>query len=214
MLLHELYGGAGDRVPAYLRSYQKCYDDLTDLLTPEAHEELSKLPPQECLFEHYLSDESGMSQYLNRLMRVNTLLKGADHILTKVSNLTAINGLVGRSPLFDRRIVEASFAIPPEFKQAGAVEKAILKRAVADLLPETILNRPKSGMLVPVQGWFRKDLRRMAKSLLLDRRARIKPYIRQSVVKEWLDYKGGLWPRHGVKLWLILTLEIWLRENG
>ncbi len=216
MLLHELYSdesSPGDRERAYLRAYQKCYDDLPTLFTAEAKNELRTYPPQEEMFAPYMGPESGMSVYLNRLMLMNTLLKGADNILTKVNNLTSVNGLLGRSPLFDRRIVEASFAIPPEYKQAGAVEKAILKMAVADRLPEPILTRPKSGMLVPVQGWFRKDLKRMAKSMLLGRSARIRPYIRQDVIKEWLAYKGNLWPRHGVKLWLLLTLEIWLRAQ-
>jgi asparagine synthase (glutamine-hydrolysing) len=119
--------------------------------------------------------------------------------------------LLGRSPLFDRRIVEVSFGIPPECKLAGATEKAVLKQAVADLLPKVILARPKSGMLVPVQAWFRRDLRRFAQGMLLSRHARIRPYINQEPVRAWLAYRGELWPRHGVKLWLLLTLEVWLR---
>ena len=85
---------------------------------------------------------------------------------------------------------------------------------MADLLPAQIIHRPKSGMLVPVQGWFQRDLRRFARAHLLDRRARLRPYVNREVVREWLDYRGNLWPRHGVKLWLLLTLEIWLRVNG
>ena len=154
-----------------------------------------------------------MLHYINKLMHINVRLKGADQILTKVSNLTQANGLLGRSPLFDRRIVDASFAIPPEYKLAGVVEKAVLKRAVADLLPEAVLTRPKSGMLVPVQGWFRQELRRFASDLLLDRRARIRPYINREIIKQWFAYRGNLWPRHGVKLWLLLTLEVWLRAQ-
>jgi asparagine synthase (glutamine-hydrolysing) len=160
-----------------------------------------------------LGSDSGVQSYLNRLMLINTVHKGADNILTKVNNLTSACGLLGRSPLFDRRIVEQSFAIPPEYKQAGAIEKAILKRAVSDLLPEPILTRPKSGMLVPVQAWFKKDLKRMARGMLLGRKARIRPYLNQELIKDWLAYRGSLWPRHGIKLWLILTLGIWLREN-
>ena len=112
-----------------------------------------------------------------------------------------------------RRVVEASFDIPPAYKLEGANEKAVLKRAVADLLPESILTRPKSGMLVPVQGWFQRDLRRMARGLLLSRGARTRPYLNPGVVREWLAYRDNLWPRHGVKLWLLLTLEIWLRVH-
>ncbi len=210
MLLHELYGQE-DRAGAYLRAFQKCYDDLPRLLRPDVQTALRAAPP-EALFAPLLDHEAA-GHYLNRLMYVNTRFKGADHILTKVSNLTSACGLVGRSPLFDRRVVSASFTIPPQFKLSGASEKAVLKRAVADLLPEVILTRPKSGMLVPVQGWFARDLRPMARSLLLGRRARIRPYLDQTLVREWLEGRPHLRPRAGVKLWLLLTLELWLRVN-
>ena len=211
MLLHELYGGETGRAGAYLRAFQKCYDDLPRLLQPDVRQALAGAPP-EALFAPLLDDE-GAGHYLNRLMYLNTRFKGADHILTKVSNLTTSCGLLGRSPLFDRRVVAASFAIPPEFKLSGASEKAVLKRAVADLLPEVILTRPKSGMMVPVQSWFARDLRPMARSLLLGRRARIRPYLDQAVVREWLEVRPRQRPRAGVKLWLLLTLELWLRAN-
>ena len=212
MFLHDLYPREESRESAYLRSYQKCYDDLPALLSPEVQSVLAKGEPQEALLTPFLSNP-GMSNYLNKLMHINVRLKGADHILTKVSNLTQANGLLGRSPLFDRRIVDASFGIPPEYKLAGVTEKAVLKRAVSDLLPQSIVNRPKSGMLVPVQAWFRGELRKFASGLLMDRRARIRPYINQEVVRRWLDYRGNLWPRHGIKLWLLLTLEVWLRAQ-
>ena len=173
---------------------------------------VSEAEPQEDLLTPFLTN-ADMPHYLNRLMHINVRLKGADHILTKVNNLTTANDLLGRSPLFDRHIVDASFKIPPIYKLAGAEEKAVLKRAVADLLPAPILTRPKSGMLVPVQSWFRHDLRKFARGLLLDRKARTRDYINREVVREWLDYRGNLWPRHGVKLWLLLTLELWLRVH-
>jgi len=137
--------------------------------------------------------------------------KGADHILTKVANLTAANGLMGRSPLADRRVIDASFAIPPEHKLAGTVEKAVLKAAVADLLPPEVVHRPKSGMLVPVQAWFQDELRPYARAMLLARDARTRPYLDPRTVKSWLDTPAV--PRRGVKLWLLLTLEVWLRVS-
>jgi asparagine synthase (glutamine-hydrolysing) len=212
MLLNELYGLEGSREAAYLRSYQKCYDDLPRLLTPDVQHALQEAPPQEVLLAPFLENRA-MRHFLNRLMHINIRLKGADHILTKVNNLTAANDLLGRSPLFDRRIIAASLSVPPELKLEGAEEKAILKRAVADLLPEAIVSRPKSGMLVPVQAWFRRDLRRFATGMLLDRRARTRPYLNRDIVREWSEYRGSLWPRYGVKLWLLLSLEVWLRVH-
>jgi asparagine synthase (glutamine-hydrolysing) len=89
-----------------------------------------------------------------------------------------------------------------------------LKRAVADLLPASIIDRPKSGMMVPVQLGFRKYWQRQARSLLLDRRAKIAPYINQAVVKEWLNFRGDVWNRYGAKLWLLVSLEMWLQINS
>ena len=151
--------------------------------------------------------------YLNRLMFINTKFKGADHILTKVSNLTRACGLEGRSPLFDQRVVEVSLTIPPEYKLSGATEKAVLKAAVQDVLPATILARPKSGMMVPVQYWFRQLWPKQARALLLHRKARVREFLNPEVIEDWLNYRGDTWSRYGVKLWLLVSLELWLQEH-
>ena len=212
MLLHQLYGGGTEWEAAYFRSFQKCYDDLPRLLTVDVRRRLADMPPPEAMLAPFLENQP-MSTYLNRLMHINTQLKGSDQILTKVNNLTSYNGLLGRSPLFDRRVVEESFAIPAEHKLAGSDDKAVLKAAVADLLPKAILTRPKSGMMVPVRHWFRHELRGYATRMLLGRDARTREYVEADVIREWLKYEGGPWPRHGIKLWLLLTLEEWLRVN-
>jgi asparagine synthase (glutamine-hydrolysing) len=202
-----LGNGEADLLSAYLASFQKCSPDLPRLLRPEVAAVALGEPS---VFKPELH---GAGSYLNRLMFINTKFKGADHILTKVSNLTRACGLEGRSPLFDQRVVELSLGIPPQFKLHGAEEKAVLKTAVADLLPERILSRPKSGMMVPVQLWFRRHWQRQARALLLSRRARIRPYLNQEVIREWLDYRGDTWARYGVKLWLVVSLELWLRAH-
>jgi len=196
------------RVQAYLRSFQKCADDLSQLLRPEV---LAQISGQESCFGPDLQNPS--FSYLNRLMLLNIHFKGADHILTKVNNLTQSVGLVGRSPLFDPRIVALSMAIPPAYKLAGAREKAVLKAAVADILPDSILNRPKSGMLVPVQYGFRHLWRRSAAALLLSPRARIGDYLDRRCIRQWLTYQGDPTHRYGVKLWLLATLEYWLQAH-
>ena len=53
-----------------------------------------------------------------------------------------------------------------------------------------------------------------ARDMMLGRRARTRHFVNQQVVEEWLAFRGNLWPRHGAKRWLLLSLELWLRENG
>lgn len=213
MLLTNLYQSADpdtapDLVAAYLASYQKCSTDLPRLLRPEVWNAVKTEPS---VFEPELF---GGGSYLNRLMFINTKFKGADHILTKVSNLTRACELEGRSPLFDQRIVELSLTIPPEYKLSGVTEKAVLKAAVQDVLPEIILARPKSGMMVPVQYWFRKLWPKQARALLLHRKARVREFLNPEVIDDWLNYRGDTWSRYGVKLWLLISLELWLQTHG
>ena len=196
-----------DLVMAYLNSFRKCALDLPNLLKPVSWQQVKNAPSP------FAADLQSNAQYLNRLMMLNIKFKGADHILTKVSNLTRAAGLIGRSPLFDQRVVAMSLEIPPAYKLAGAMEKAVLKQAVADILPDVILRRPKSGMMVPVHRWFRHEWNRQARSVLLHRKAAIAPYLNQDLIRNWLHYRGDVWGRYGVKLWLLLSLELWLQAN-
>ncbi|WYL95420.1 MAG: asparagine synthase-related protein [Gloeotrichia echinulata IR180] len=209
MLINSLYGSVTNQnaLEAYLISFQKCASDLPQLLKPEVWSAVQTAP---WVFEEDLYSQIS---YLNRLMTMNIKFKGADQILTKVSNLTQAALLQGRSPLFDQRVVDLSMEIPPEYKLSGVEEKAVLKQAVSDILSETIIHRPKSGMMVPVQLGFRKYWQKEAKDLLLSRHAAISPYLNPSLIRNWLNYEGDTWRRYGVKLWLLVSLEIWLQVN-
>lgn len=103
--------------------------------------------------------------------------------------------------------------VPPEYKLSGVVEKAVLKQAVANILPAEILERPKSGMMVPVHLGFKKFWQRQARDLLLSKKAAIAPYFERDSIVQWLDYQGDTWGRYGAKLWLLASLEIWLQNN-
>lgn len=206
MLLSQTYGY--DLITSYGRSFQKCFDDLPQLLHPEIWTAVKDAP---FFFAPDLADSS--VELLQRLFLINIKFKGANHILTKVNNLLGSAGLQGRSPLFDPRVVDFSLRIPTACKVQGAEEKVVLKRAVADLLPPAILHRPKSGMMVPVHRGFQEHWQRAARHLLCAKNAQIAPYVQSATVQNWLSYRNDPWHRYGVKLWLLTSLEIWLQQN-
>jgi asparagine synthase (glutamine-hydrolysing) len=213
MLLFELYRSDPDpaaRARAYLRAYRNCYEDLPMLLSRAALEDLHAAPPVERLVLPYL-EASTMSAYLNRLMLANVRTKGAHHILTKVESLTSSCGLRAHSPLFNRAVVEYSFVIPPHLKLVGTTEKWILKQAVRDLLPALIVDRPKSGMRVPLYYWLDGPLGHVVQEVLLSEQGRSRGLFRPATLRAWLRGEAALWPRHASKLWLVLSLELWLR---
>ncbi|MEV0298168.1 asparagine synthase-related protein [Nocardia sp. NPDC050710] len=213
MLIFELARDDPDpdaRALAYLDSYRKCYGDLPVLLSPDVRTALTGAPPLTELVAPCLRP-GRMTSLLNQLLHTNLRTKGAHHILTKVERLTTASGLEGRAPLFDRAVIDYAFRIPPRWKLAGTSEKWILKEAVRDLLPATIVDRPKSGMRVPVQQWLSGPLRDLGHDLLLGRSARARGLFREDTIRSWLRGDGALLPRQGGKLWLVLSLELWLR---
>jgi asparagine synthase (glutamine-hydrolysing) len=217
MLLAALLGDGGDASAggeglegSYLRAHGKCYDDLPAMLAAEARDALAARPLESFLAPYFA--EPRWRRFVTRLQAMNVLFKGAHHILHKVDEVSAPAGVLPRSPLFDRDLVELAFALPPELKLRGSVEKYLLKQAVADLLPPGIVERPKSGMLVPVEGWFRGPLLPHARARLLDGLAPHHLFDRSWLERLLAGRLGGLHPRHGAKIWLLVTLEAWLRE--
>lgn len=215
MVLAELLGHADPdhdglaRMRSYLRSHQKCYDDLADMLCPEVAATLRDASLERVVQGWF--DQARQESFVNKLMALNVALKGAHHILTKVDAVSFPFGVVPRSPLFDRDVVEMAMNLPARLKLRGSVEKYLLKEAVRDLLPAGIVDRPKSGMLVPVEGWFQGPLLKEARERLLEGLAP-RGLVRRSFIETLLAGRlGGVRPRRGVKIWLLVTLESWLR---
>ncbi|MCI5115413.1 MAG: hypothetical protein D3912_11460 [Candidatus Electrothrix sp. AX1] len=215
MLLQHWYGGI-ERGPlfreqAYLASYRRAYDDLEDLLTPEWRSQYSSHAVLEGLLTPFFTTQQP-ENFLDKLCAINIRLKGAHLILPKVERMTGAHGLTPLSPLFDERLIELSFRMPSELKLRHGVEKVIMKLAYKDMLPENIITRPKSGMRVPVHFWFRKDMRRYAHKILSKREVKRAGIFNPDRVKELLNYdteRGQ--PRHGLKLWMLITFELWRR---
>jgi asparagine synthase (glutamine-hydrolysing) len=218
MLLAELLGDGSDddaadpygRIRSYLRAHAKCYDDLPDMLAPGVYAAIAG-DVLEAEVAPFFADPR-WTNLISKLMAINTAFKGPFHILHKVDAVSAPFGVVARAPLFDRAIVELAFAIPPRLKLRGSVEKYLLKEAVRDLLPQAIVDRPKSGMLVPVEKWFKGPLLPDAKERLLDGLAPYGLFQRGYLERLIKGRLPGLHPRRGVKIWMLVTLESWLRS--
>ena len=64
------------------------------------------------------------------------------------------HGIEGRFPFLDHRLVEFAANLPPGMKLKGLVEKHILRRVAADIVPATIVNRSKQPYRAPDSASF------------------------------------------------------------
>lgn len=132
-------------------------------------------------------------------------------LMTKVDIASMAHGLECRHPLLDYRVVELAAAMPIACKLHRGKSKYVLRRALADLLPERIDRRPKMGFGVPIARWFRGELRDFAHDVLLDGRAHGRGYFRPQAVEElWNEHQSQHFD-HGARLWSLVMLELWHR---
>jgi asparagine synthase (glutamine-hydrolysing) len=217
MLLHHWYGVPGGFEPgfrerAYLALYRRAFEEIDPLLQPAFR---ARIDPQQDLdavltpfFEAPIP-----ATFLDRLIAINARLKGAHLILPKVERMLAAAGLTPLSPLFDERLFRLTFQLPGHLKLHQGVEKVLLKQAYRDALPTSTINRPKSGMRVPVYFWFRGDLKRYARARLSPRRLEAQGLFRADRVAQLLRYETEDGPgRYGIRLWMLLMFQLWYDE--
>ncbi len=215
MLLQHWYGDPDRRdtfrEEAYLASYRRAYEEIGRLLTPEAAREVESQRDLVGVLQPFFRGPRPV-HFLNKLMAINIRLKGAHLILPKVERMLAASGITPLSPLFSEEMVRLSMQLPPRLKLSRGVEKVILKRAFASRLPASVIERPKSGMRVPVHFWFQGEMRRYARSILSSKAVRAAGIFQPQRVKQLLDYSTEEGPgRYGLRLWMLLTFELWRR---
>lgn len=86
-------------------------------------------------------------------LEMTTLLPG--YILASQGDrMLMANSVEGRFPFLDRDVIEFANALPARHKLYGLDEKFLLKQAFADLVPASILKRPKQPYRAPDSASF------------------------------------------------------------
>jgi asparagine synthase (glutamine-hydrolysing) len=118
----------------------------------------------------YLDGETGLDRRMREIFYLN-LTRFLPNLLDRKDRMSMAGGLEVRVPFCDHRLVEYVWNIPWEMKTVGDIEKGILRRAVADLLPETVVARRKSAYPSTTNPTYEAAVRDATYSLLADAEA-------------------------------------------
>jgi len=180
-----------------------------DLYTEDFLKRVSSCDSFELLFDKYSDAEA--DNFLDRTLYADVMMYLPEDLLVKVDIASMANSLEARSPFLDNEFMEFIARIPANLKLKGMTTKYILKKALAGILSDEILFREKMGFGVPIDHWFRDDLKEMAYDILLSDRAVQRGYFKKKSVKKTLDeHTAGKWNWHN-HIWNLLMLELWHR---
>jgi len=153
---------------------------------------------------------SARASPLSQMLAVNFDSYLPDDLLVKTDRCTMANSIEARAPFLDTALVEYVASLPDEFKLNGGTTKRILRDAFADLIPPAINRRPKTGFGVPLDAWFRGELRDYVRDLLLAPSAASRRYMNTHVLSRLIeDHQAGR-AHHGQRLWALVCFERWL----
>ena len=179
-------------------------DDKYRLFTPDFRRKLGGYDSLG-VFEHYY-DRAETDDLLSRIQYVDMKTYLPDDILTKVDRASMAVSLEVRAPLLDHHLMEHVASMPSSLKLRGRTSKYIFKKAMEPILPKEILYRRKQGFAVPLDHWFRSELRDLAYESIFRSDEGI--FDMKFLKKIWEQHQGGHYDRSS-HLWSILMFRKW-----
>lgn len=154
---------------------------------------------------------SGPSSPLTRMINLELHYRLPELLLMRVDKMTMAHSLEARVPFLDHRLVESTLDLPTDWKIAGNRPKSMFKDAVRGMIPDEVIDRPKTGFGAPVSAWLRGQLGKLVE----DEISRCPLFF-----DGWFytNYIGKMFEAHrrgngdfGACLWALYNLAIWHR---
>ncbi len=134
---------------------------------------------------------------------VDTLLRDAD-------TMSMAHALEIRPVLLDHVLAEFVFSLPAPYKLNGTTGKRIFIDALTDILPASIVHRPKMGFELPLFAWLSGPLAARAQTALATPLAQT---LFQPEFLGWAKAALGAPQRAQTKLWAYIILLEWLQAQ-
>jgi asparagine synthase (glutamine-hydrolysing) len=181
--------------------------DQAGLLTDEVLKERAAGAAYQHVLEYW---EHSSGEMLHRLLYtdIKTYLV---ELLMKQDNMSMAASIESRVPFLDHPLVEFATNIPQKLQLGGFAGKRILKKAVEDLLPHSILYRQKLGFPTPWSRWLGGPRLDWIRSLLLESRSTERGLFQRSALDRLFEEHRTGYRDHYDRIWRLLNLELWHR---
>jgi asparagine synthase (glutamine-hydrolysing) len=133
-------------------------------------------------------------------------------LLTKLDRASMLHALEVRSPFMDHELVKlAANLSTPDLLKGGP--KRMLREAFAKDLPDFVFHRKKMGFAVPIGQWLRESLRPMMQDLLTASDSFASSHFQTKVLTEMIDKHCTANVDHSQRLFALVMMELWWRNQ-
>ena len=210
-------------------------EDKRSLFNADLYSKIDVHKPRK-VFENVFTFNKGLKydspeQHINNSLyfEIKTFLPG---LLLVGDKLSMANGLEERFPFLDNDLVNFAQKIPVRHKlgnlhlmkkvdentnskrlkyQEFDDGKNVLRKAMADFIPESIINRKKQGFSAPDESWYRGENAEYVKDLLLHKNTVSTEFINQKFIRKIVSEHIDQRINHRLLIWSLLNFEWWCR---
>lgn len=210
--------------------------DRASLFTDQINKQIDNNEPREIFervftFNNKLKYNTPEEHIQNSLyFEIKTFLPG---LLLVGDKLSMANGLEERFPFLDNELVNFAQKIPIKHK-LGNLEnmkridendfrdkkkvyqeyddgKNVLRKAMLEFLPESIINRKKQGFSAPDESWYRGENAGYVKELLLNKKTACSDFINPKYIERIIDEHINKRINHRLLIWSFMNFEWWCK---
>jgi asparagine synthase (glutamine-hydrolysing) len=196
---------------ALLLTEETMSSDSTRALSPELCSQAQSSDP----FERYREVSEGLNgtDHAQNMLLTDCQIILPDIFLEKVDRSTMAHSIEVRVPFLDTELTDQVFRLPSSAKIRAGETKYLLKKALRGVLPNEILDRPKTGFSVPYKTWMRGDLGDWLLELLNDKWVRNSGILDARYISSILEKHRRGEGRYGFLLYKLMILALWVQRS-
>lgn len=194
------------------RNISEVYESLVTILLPEDKSILlnpiqtKNMAVNSIINSNFTDTESLM------LSDISSFLPNS--VLTKVDRAAMHVALETRSPFLDHRVIKMAMELPMHMKKRGNIGKYCLREILKTKVPQSLIERPKSGFTPPVGQWLRGPCKDWAESLLGSESIKSQGLLDNDLVQKcWQQHKFGS-HNFEAQLWPVIMFRAWSQKYG
>jgi len=192
---------------AYLLTLATGETPPTDVLSRQARDRLLASDP----FARYRDAQRRFGDHgtVQRMLYTDTTILLPDTFLEKVDKPTMAHGIEVRVPFLDVDLSRYALGLPDQVKVRAGQKKWLLRRALRKIVPDDILDGPKTGFTVPYAEWLGGPLADYMKQVLLDPSMIAWGILDGVALERTIDEHRAGKRNHGHILYKLLNLALW-----
>lgn len=133
-------------------------------------------------------------------------------LLERGDRIAMAASIEARAPFMDIDLARLISRLPSAWRIRGLAQKFILRRAMQDILPQSIVERPRIQFRVPIDEWCRGPMRSFVHELLDAPGSLAHSLCDRATIDRTLAEQESGGSNHGKLIWILLNLELFQRQ--